>query len=216
MLFTSRFCFLGNVSLNVCITTFNSKIVGLEIGRTKEEALTEAMLRFQHLKIDKQINLDYEQLNIETINLISKAKYAVDHLSEQDVADDIDFVVGTDFQRQVWKAICETKIGETISYKELAERVGKPKAVRAVASACGQNPLAILVPCHRVIKSNEELGRYHWGIVLKKNILDREQFLKPINYAEVDKRLTETQTTLAEMECNLKNAIANAQALLEK
>jgi O-6-methylguanine DNA methyltransferase len=212
MLFTTCFCFWGHA----CITTFNSKIVGVEIGNTSEEALTQAMLRFQHLKVVKRVNTDYQELDIETIDLISKAKYAVDSLSEEDVADDIQFIVGTEFQQQVWKAICKTKIGEKISYKELAQRVGKPKAIRAVATACGQNPLAILVPCHRVIRSNEELGMYHWGIGLKKDMLDREQFLKPINYAEVDNHLVESQARVLEMQKDAETAIANAKMLLQK
>ena len=65
--------------------------------------------------------------------------------------------------------------GETISYQELAERIGEPKAVRAVASAVAQNPIAMLVPCHRIIHKDGTLGEYHWGRDLKKQLLDWEK-----------------------------------------
>lgn len=82
---------------------------------------------------------------------------------------------GTDFQRKVWKEVMNVQKGETISYQELAERIGEPKAVRAVASAVAQNPIAMLVPCHRIIHKDGTLGEYHWGRDLKKQLLDWEK-----------------------------------------
>lgn len=83
-------------------------------------------------------------------------------------------VGGTDLQRSVWTAICTIPVGETMSYAELARRVGRPKAVRAVASACGRNVLALLIPCHRVVASDGSLGGYRWGVEAKAALLRAE------------------------------------------
>ena len=81
---------------------------------------------------------------------------------------------GTDFQKQVWAALQLIPYGTTISYLELARRIGKPKAVRAVAAANGANSLSIIVPCHRVIGSNGQLVGYGGGIETKKKLLQLE------------------------------------------
>jgi AraC family transcriptional regulator of adaptative response/methylated-DNA-[protein]-cysteine methyltransferase len=81
---------------------------------------------------------------------------------------------GTAFQHRVWKALREIPAGSTISYAELAERIGAPKAVRAVAGACGANPVAVAVPCHRVARGDGSLGGYHWGVGRKRKLLEKE------------------------------------------
>ncbi len=82
---------------------------------------------------------------------------------------------GTDFQLTVWRALMRIPFGSTMSYQQLADRAGRPTATRAVASACGANPLAIVVPCHRVIRQNGDLGGYHWGLETKRQLLALEQ-----------------------------------------
>jgi methylated-DNA-[protein]-cysteine S-methyltransferase len=81
---------------------------------------------------------------------------------------------GTAFQRSVWKELCRIPYGKTISYRELAKRVGVPTAWRAVGSANGRNPLPIVVPCHRVIGSNGQLTGYYGGTHLKEYLLNLE------------------------------------------
>ncbi|HBE9117434.1 regulatory protein of adaptative response [Citrobacter braakii] len=81
---------------------------------------------------------------------------------------------GTAFQQQVWQALRAIPCGETMSYQQLASAIGKPKAVRAVASACGANKLAIVIPCHRVIRGDGALSGYRWGIARKALLLQRE------------------------------------------
>jgi len=81
---------------------------------------------------------------------------------------------GTAFQQAVWQALCDIPYGETISYGELARRIGKPRAVRAVGAANGQNPLAIVVPCHRVIGSDGRLTGYGGGLGVKEALLRLE------------------------------------------
>jgi methylated-DNA-[protein]-cysteine S-methyltransferase len=81
---------------------------------------------------------------------------------------------GTAFQRRVWKALCAIPYGETISYHELAKRIAKPTACRAVGAANGRNPLPIVVPCHRVIGSDGRLTGYYGGTHLKEYLLHLE------------------------------------------
>ncbi|TWH77111.1 methylated-DNA-[protein]-cysteine S-methyltransferase [Azomonas agilis] len=82
---------------------------------------------------------------------------------------------GTDFQREVWKALCSIPQGQTISYGELARRINRPKAVRAVGLANGANPIGIVIPCHRVIGSNASLTGYGGGLHRKQWLLNHEQ-----------------------------------------
>lgn len=82
---------------------------------------------------------------------------------------------GTEFQRQVWNELLRIPYGETRSYRELAERIGRPRAVRAVGSANGRNPLCILVPCHRVIAADGSLGGFSGGLAVKERLLDLER-----------------------------------------
>lgn len=82
---------------------------------------------------------------------------------------------GTDFQQSVWKELNEISVGETVSYKTIAERIGNPKANRAVGTAVGTNPISIIIPCHRVIQASGATGNYRWGADRKLRLLDAEQ-----------------------------------------
>jgi AraC family transcriptional regulator of adaptative response/methylated-DNA-[protein]-cysteine methyltransferase len=84
-------------------------------------------------------------------------------------------VRATAFQNKVWQALREIRVGETRSYSEVARAIGDPKAVRAVAAACASNPVALAVPCHRVVRSDGELAGYRWGIERKKKLLEQER-----------------------------------------
>ena len=89
---------------------------------------------------------------------------------------DVDIeLVGTAFQKKVWDALMRIPSGETRSYAQLAVQLGQPHAARAVASACARNKLAIVVPCHRVIRGDGSLGGYRWGLPLKQQLLERER-----------------------------------------
>ncbi len=83
-------------------------------------------------------------------------------------------VRGTVFQRQVWTALREIPPGRTVTYSQLAAAIGRPTATRAVAAACGANPTAVVVPCHRVIGADGSLTGYRWGVERKRALLDRE------------------------------------------
>lgn len=81
---------------------------------------------------------------------------------------------GTDFQKQVWRALLEIPLGSQVSYNTIATRIGRPKANRAVGSAVGANPIALLVPCHRVVPASGGTGNYRWGSERKQSLLEAE------------------------------------------
>src|SRR5262249_31436385 len=83
----------------------------------------------------------------------------------------LDILEGTTFQREVWTELQNVKPGETITYTELAARIGRPDAVRAVANACACNELAIAIPCHRAIRQDGTLAGYKWGVEWKQRLL---------------------------------------------
>ncbi len=84
-------------------------------------------------------------------------------------------LIGTAFQQRVWAALMRIPRGQTLSYAQLAESIGRPGAARAVARACAQNRLAVLVPCHRIIRGDGALGGYRWGLPRKAALLNSEQ-----------------------------------------
>lgn len=84
---------------------------------------------------------------------------------------------GTPFQLAVWSELLKIPKGETLSYAQLANKLGKPKAARAVGSACGANPIPFLVPCHRVVASDGGLGGFAFGLIMKQQLLERENAL---------------------------------------
>ncbi|HUC79195.1 MAG TPA: methylated-DNA--[protein]-cysteine S-methyltransferase [Candidatus Saccharimonadales bacterium] len=88
---------------------------------------------------------------------------------------------GTKFQQQVWGQISRIPYGQKMTYLEVAKAISKPRSYRAVANAIGKNPIAIVIPCHRVLKSNGDLGGYSSGIDIKKLLLQKEN----INYNQV-------------------------------
>jgi AraC family transcriptional regulator of adaptative response/methylated-DNA-[protein]-cysteine methyltransferase len=82
---------------------------------------------------------------------------------------------GTAFQQQVWQALCDIPTGTTVCYSDIAEKLQNPGAVRAIASACGANNIAVIVPCHRVIRKDGSLSGYRWGVEIKQALLRRER-----------------------------------------
>jgi len=83
-------------------------------------------------------------------------------------------IQGTAFQQQVWQVLSEIPLGTTVTYHDVAEKIKNPKAVRAVANACGANKISVIIPCHRVIRKSGALGGYRWGLARKKALLGVE------------------------------------------
>ena len=109
---------------------------------------------------------DFEQLVAKVVGYIEASNAAIDLPLD---------IRGTAFQQKVWQALREIPPGQTLSYTQLAARVGSPRAVRAVASACAANAIAVLIPCHRVVRNDGSLSGYRWGIARKQALLDNEK-----------------------------------------
>lgn len=103
---------------------------------------------------------------------IALEEYFIGERHEFDVPLDVS---GTNFQESVWRELVNILYGEIKTYAEIAEAIGNPKAVRAVASAIGQNPVMIVVPCHRVIRKNGMISGYRGGVEMKKDLLELEK-----------------------------------------
>ena len=120
----------------------------------------------------------YECERSETPLIKEAYKQLSEYLKRERKCFDLPFnPCGTEFQRQVWKALCDIPYGETRSYKQIAEAIGNPKAVRAVGMANNRNPLLIVIPCHRVIGANGKLVGYGAGIEKKEYLLKLEKSL---------------------------------------
>jgi AraC family transcriptional regulator, regulatory protein of adaptative response / methylated-DNA-[protein]-cysteine methyltransferase len=150
------------------IATTNCGLCSVQLGETAEALETELQAEFQKaslIKADDQLQ-DWIQTFVN---------YLSGRLPLPELPCD---VRATAFQIQVWQALRKIPIGTTISYSDLASAIGQPTSIRAVASACARNPIALLVPCHRVVPKTGGLGGYRWGVDRKQALLDLEkQFL---------------------------------------
>ncbi len=124
---------------------------------------------------------DLERLipDVEFEENVSKNKGAIKQLKEyfSGVRKDFDLslhLIGTEFQKLVWRQLCQVPFGQTSSYKEIAEKIGKPKAVRAVGQANHRNPIPIIIPCHRIIGANGHLVGFGGGLDKKRFLLSHE------------------------------------------
>lgn len=147
----------------------NNEELGITKGLTKGLA-GDAPIR-------NEVILDKEVIHIIETPLIKKAaeqlkEYLAGKRKEFDIQVEM---AGTPFQKLVWKALMNIPYGETRSYKEIAECIGNPMACRAVGMANNKNPIAVIVPCHRVIGSNGRLVGYAGGMDLKKKLLELER-----------------------------------------
>ena len=156
---------VGQTSLGAILVASSKKgVASILLGNDPDALLHELQDRFPKAKLigaDK----DYEALVARVVGLIE--------LPQMGLSLPLD-VRGTAFQRRVWQALREIPLGQTASYMEIAQRIGSPTAVRAVAGACGANNLAVAIPCHRVVRSDGALSGYAWGVERKKALLDRE------------------------------------------
>ncbi len=156
---------VGQCSLGAILVAASAKgIVAILLGDDPESLLRDLQDRFPMAGIEGG-DAGFEKL-------VARVIAYVEYPSEPcDLPLD---VRGTAFQTRVWQALRDIPFGATASYSEIADRIGKPDAVRAVASACGANPVAILIPCHRVVRNDGALSGYRWGIERKRTLLERE------------------------------------------
>jgi len=142
-------------------------VCAIMLGDDPDALLATLEARFPRAALARA-DRDFAGLVSEVVRLVDDPARAQAHGLPLDIR-------GTAFQRLVWEKLREIPAGRTASYAEIAGRIGSPKAVRAVANACGANPLAVAIPCHRVVASDGGLGGYRWGVERKRRLLAREQ-----------------------------------------
>jgi AraC family transcriptional regulator, regulatory protein of adaptative response / methylated-DNA-[protein]-cysteine methyltransferase len=149
------------------VATTQRGICMIELG--DDPAALEAKLRDEFPRaVLERVDAGRDEFLAPRLHAVAEA------LAGRQAQVDID-LLGTAFQKKVWDALMRIPAGETRSYAEIAAQLGAPRAARAVASACAHNRVAIVVPCHRVVRGDGSLGGYRWGLPLKQQVLQRER-----------------------------------------
>lgn len=157
-------CALGSI----LVAKSEQGICAISLGDQPEPLLEELQQQFKHAELiggDK----NFEHWVATIVGMVDNPEQ-----KKQPLPLDIQ---GTAFQQKVWQALQQIPAGETRTYRELAEQIGDPKAVRAVAGACAANKLAVAIPCHRIIRSDGSLSGYRWGVDRKRQLLLKEKAL---------------------------------------
>jgi AraC family transcriptional regulator of adaptative response/methylated-DNA-[protein]-cysteine methyltransferase len=156
---------VGQSSLGAILVASSTKgVASILLGDDPDELVRNLQDRFPNARLIGA-DRDYEALIARVVGFVEAPGIGLDLPLD---------VRGTAFQRRVWQALQEIPVGETVSYAEIARRIGSPKSVRAVAGACAANNLAVAIPCHRVVRNDGALSGYAWGIERKGALLDRE------------------------------------------
>jgi AraC family transcriptional regulator of adaptative response/methylated-DNA-[protein]-cysteine methyltransferase len=157
---------VGQCSLGAILVAASSRgVCAITLGDDPQALVRDLQDRFPHAGL---IGGDpgFEQLVARVVGLVEAPARGCDLPLD---------VQGTAFQQRVWQALREVPAGRTVSYAELARRIGAPTSARAVAQACGANPLAVAIPCHRVVRLDGALSGYRWGVERKRALLQREE-----------------------------------------
>ena len=156
---------IGQCSLGAILVARSPRgVCAISLGDDPQALARELQDRFPRAHLIGG-DADFERLVAQVVGLVEAPQHGVDLPLD---------LRGTAFQQRVWQALRQVPAGQTLSYAELAERIGAPTAVRAVAQACGANELAIAIPCHRVVRSDGTLSGYRWGVERKRRLLERE------------------------------------------
>jgi AraC family transcriptional regulator of adaptative response/methylated-DNA-[protein]-cysteine methyltransferase len=156
---------VGECSLgSILIAATDKGVCAISFGDDPDALVRNLQDRFpkaQFIGADK----DFERLAARVIGFVEAPKLGLDLPLD---------VQGTAFQQRVWRELCAIPAGGTATYTEIAARLGAPDAVRAVAGACAANPIAVAIPCHRVVRKDGSLSGYRWGVERKRALIDRE------------------------------------------
>ena len=156
---------VGQSSLGAILVASSDKgVVSILIGNDPDELVRDLQDRFPNARLvggDKE----YESLVVRVIGFVETPQIGLNLPLD---------VRGTAFQRRVWRALQDIPAGQTFSYSEVARKIGAPNAVRAVASACAANHIAVAIPCHRVVRNDGALSGYAWGVERKRELVARE------------------------------------------
>ena len=156
---------VGEASLGAVLVAATDKgVCAITLGDDPEALVRDLQDRFPRAEF-KGGDAEFERTIAEVVGLVEAPAQRLDLPLD---------IRGTAFQQKVWAALQTIPPGKTATYKEIARAIGQPTAVRAVAQACGANPLAIAIPCHRVVRSDGDLSGYRWGVERKRELIARE------------------------------------------
>ena len=156
---------LGQCTLGAILVARSTRgICTIALDDTPEQLLQALQDQFPHAELIGA-EADFEQQIARVIAFVDTPQIGLDLPLD---------IRGTAFQQRVWQALRAIPVGETVSYSELAQRIGSPQSTRAVANACSANTLAVAIPCHRVVRQNGDLSGYRWGIERKQKLLAAE------------------------------------------
>ena len=156
---------IGQCSLGAILVAASTRgICAILIGDDPDALARDLQDRFPQADLIGG-DAGFEQLVAKVVGFVEMPKLGLDLPLD---------VRGTAFQQRVWQALREIPAGQTVSYTDIAQRIGAPKAVRAVAGACAANALAVAIPCHRVVRTDGSLSGYRWGVERKRALLERE------------------------------------------
>ena len=156
---------VGQCSLGAILVASSTRgVASILLGDDPETLVHDLQDRFPHATL---IGGDaiYESLVAQVVGFVEAPALGLDLPLD---------VRGTAFQQRVWQALRDIPAGHTASYQDIAAKIGSPRAVRAVAGACAANPLAVAIPCHRVVRSDGGLSGYRWGVERKRALIERE------------------------------------------
>jgi AraC family transcriptional regulator of adaptative response/methylated-DNA-[protein]-cysteine methyltransferase len=156
---------IGQCSLGAILVARSRKgICAIMLGDDPDQLVRDLQDRFPKAELIGG-DVDFERIVAKVIGLVEAPALGTDLPLD---------IRGTAFQQRVWQALRSIPAGETASYTEIARRIGAPKSVRAVAQACSANPLAVAIPCHRVVRTDGDVSGYRWGVERKRALLRRE------------------------------------------
>lgn len=160
---------VGQCSLGAILVACSDKgVCAIALGDDADALLHELQDRFPCAELVGG-DTAFERLVARVVGLIEVPNIGIDLPLD---------VRGTAFQQRVWQALRQIPAGQTASYAQIAEAIGSPRSVRAVAAACAANTLAVAIPCHRVVRSDGALSGYRWGVARKRELLEREAQLR--------------------------------------
>lgn len=159
-----RFCIAQSTLGAVLVAASERGVCSITLGDGPQELVEAFQDRFPHARLTGD-DAAFSQLVAQVIALVENPATPVDLPLD---------LRGTAFQQRVWRALQQIPAGATASYADIASRIGQPRAMRAVARACAANPLAVAVPCHRVIRTDGDVSGYRWGVARKQTLLARE------------------------------------------
>jgi AraC family transcriptional regulator of adaptative response/methylated-DNA-[protein]-cysteine methyltransferase len=156
---------IGQCSLGAILVARSERgVCAIALGDDPQPLARELQDRFPNARLIGG-DAEFERLVAQVVGFVEAPQLGLDLPLD---------VRGTAFQQRVWQSLQSIPPGRTLSYAELAERIGAPKAVRAVAQACGANTLAVAIPCHRVVRSDGAPSGYRWGVERKRALIERE------------------------------------------